>query len=76
MQKQWGSCSPTGVLLLNLHLIKAPARCVDYVLLHEICHLREHNHGNAFCTLLESLLPDWRHMKDRLDNMAEMLLNE
>lgn len=76
MQKQWGSCSPAGVLLLNPHLIKAPARCVDYVLLHEICHLREHNHGNAFYTLLESLLPDWRHMKDRLDNMAEMLLNE
>lgn len=76
MQKQWGSCSPTGVLLLNPHLIKAPARCVDYVLLHEICHLREHNHSKAFYALLESLLPDWQCVKDKLDNMAEMLLNE
>lgn len=76
MQKQWGSCSPAGVLLLNPHLIKAPARCVDYVLLHEICHLREHNHGKAFYALLESLLPDWQCVKDKLDNMAEILLNE
>lgn len=76
MQKQWGSCSPAGVLLLNPHLIKAPARCVDYVLLHEICHLREHNHGKAFYALLESLLPDWQCVKDKLDNMAEVLLNE
>ena len=76
MQKQWGSCSPSGVLLLNPHLIKAPARCVDYVLLHEICHLREHNHGKTFYALLESLLPDWQSVKDKLDNMAEMLLNE
>ena len=36
MQKQWGSCSPAGLLLLNPHLIKAPARCVDYVLLHAL----------------------------------------
>ena len=76
MQKQWGSCSPAGVLLLNPHLIKAPARCVDYVLLHEICHLREHNHGKTFYALLESLLPDWQCVKDKLDNMAEILLNE
>ncbi|WP_022657353.1 M48 family metallopeptidase [Desulfovibrio desulfuricans] len=76
MQKQWGSCSPAGVLLLNQHLIKAPARCVDYVLLHEICHLLEHNHGKAFYALLESLLPDWQCVKDKLDNMAEILLNE
>lgn len=76
MRRQWGSCSPTGTLLLNPHLIKAPARCVDYVLLHEICHLREHNHSGAFYRLLESLLPSWEATKDKLDNMAELLLNE
>lgn len=76
MRRQWGSCSPAGVLLLNPYLIKAPARCVDYVLLHEICHLREHNHSKAFYILLESLLPNWETIKGTLDNMAELLLNE
>ena len=76
MRRQWGSCSPTGTLLLNLHLVKAPARCIDYVLFHELCHLREHNHSKAFYTLLERFLPDWETVKDKLDNMAEVLLNE
>lgn len=76
MRKQWGSCSPTGVLLLNPHLIRAPRRCIDYVLIHEICHLREHNHSPAFYRLLEASMPDWQEVKDQLDGMAELLLNE
>ena len=76
MRKQWGSCSPTGTLLLNPHLIKAPRRCVDYVLLHEICHLREHNHRPAFYRLLEAYMHDWQEVKGQLDGMAELLLNE
>ena len=76
MKKQWGSCSPVGTLLLNPLLVKAPRQCIDYVLLHEICHLREHNHSKKFYTLLNSLMPDWGHVKKRLDDMAELLLNE
>lgn len=76
MRSQWGSCSPAGMLLLNPHLIKAPARCIDYVLLHEICHLREHNHSKAFYALLGSLCPDWEQTKIKLDNMADALFNE
>lgn len=76
MRKQWGSCSPVGVLLLNPHLIKAPRRCIDYVLVHEICHLREHNHSPAFYRLLEDCMPDWQKIKEQLDGMAELLLNE
>ena len=76
MRKQWGSCSPTGTLLLNPHLIKGTRRCIDYVLVHEICHLREHNHSPAFYRLLEACMHDWQEVKGQLDGMAELLLNE
>jgi predicted metal-dependent hydrolase len=76
MQKQWGSCSPAGVILLNPHLVKAPRVCVDYVICHELCHLQEHNHSPRYYRLLEQVMPGWEVVKARLDGMAEMLLNE
>jgi predicted metal-dependent hydrolase len=76
MKKQWGSCSPKGVLSLNPHLVKAPTDCIDYVLLHELCHLKHHNHGTAFYRLLRSQMPNWESVKSRLDGMAAALLNE
>ena len=76
MQTQWGNCSPGGTITLNPHLIKAPRDCIDYVLLHELCHLKEHNHGPAFWLLLERVMPDWERHKARLDGMAEMMLQK
>lgn len=76
MKKQWGSCSPDGVILLNPHLVKAPRECVDYVIVHELCHLREHNHSPRYYQLLGQLMPDWKSVKAKLDGMAELLLNE
>jgi len=75
MKKQWGSCSPSGKILLNIHLIKAPRECIDYVLLHELCHLKEHNHSPKYYRMLEKLLPNWRNVKAKLDGMSELLLN-
>ena len=43
MKTRWGSCSPRSDVLLNPHLVKAPIECIDYVILHELCHLEEHN---------------------------------
>ena len=74
MQTQWGSCSPEGTLLLNPHLIKAPIRAIDYVLLHELCHLVEHNHSARFYSLLDRFMPDWRSVKEQLDGQSELLL--
>jgi len=74
MKRQWGSCSPTGRLTLNPHLIKAPRECTDYVIVHELCHLRAHNHGPRFHRLLEAYMPGWRPVKARLDGLAELLL--
>lgn len=75
MKKQWGSCSPQGVLSLNPHLVKAPSQCIDYVLLHELCHLKFHNHSPHFYRLLKKQMPEWEAVKGRLDGMAELLLN-
>ncbi len=75
MKRQWGSCSPGGNIVLNPHLVKAPRDCVDYVILHELCHLREHNHSPQFYRLLTLHLPGWQPVKTKLDNMSEILLN-
>ncbi|MCW8825445.1 MAG: M48 family metallopeptidase [Gammaproteobacteria bacterium] len=74
MKKQWGSCSPEGVLSLNPQLVKAPRECIDYVVLHELCHLQEHNHSKKFYRLLSRMMPEWEHVKARLDGMSELLL--
>jgi predicted metal-dependent hydrolase len=76
MKKQWGSCSTKGNLMLNPHLIKAPKECIDYVILHELCHIEEHNHSEKFWRLLTQVMPNWKEVKAKLDDMAEMYLNE
>ena len=74
MKQSWGSCSPQGAITLNPALIKAPVHCVEYVLLHELCHLAEHNHSPRFYALLDRHMPDWREAKHELDGLSEMLL--
>ncbi|MBL9160986.1 MAG: M48 family metallopeptidase [Verrucomicrobiales bacterium] len=69
MAKRWGSCTPAGEILLNPDLVKAPAPCIDYVILHELCHLKHPNHSRAFFELLDAILPEWRKQKDRLERV-------
>ena len=76
MKKQWGSCAPTGMIHLNPWLIRAPSDCIDYVIVHELCHLRERNHSPAYYKLLTKHCPDWEHRKAKLDGMAELILAE
>lgn len=76
MKKQWGSCSTKGNLILNPHLVKASKECIDYVILHELCHIAEHNHSEHFWRLLTQVMPNWKEVKARLDGMAELYLNE
>ena len=75
MKTQWGSCSPAGTLTLNPYLVRAPRECIDYVLLHELCHLKEHNHSPRFFRMLDMQMPPWQRVKVRLDGMAEAILN-
>ena len=76
MKKQWGSCSTKGNLILNPHLVKAPKECIDYVILHELCHIAEYNHSERFWRLMTQVMPNWKEVKAELDGMAELYLNE
>jgi predicted metal-dependent hydrolase len=67
MQKRWGSCTATRKIVLNVELIKAPVHCIDYVILHELCHLKYPSHNKDFYRLLEIVAPDWKQRKERLE---------
>ena len=69
MAKRWGSCTPEGKILLNLKLIQVPKHLIDYVVMHELCHLKEHHHGAAFCAPLGRAMPDWQERRQRLNEM-------
>lgn len=67
MEKRWGSCTPQQKIILNPELIKAPVVCINYVILHELCHLVHHNHSKSFYRLLENFMPDWQKYKQLLE---------
>jgi predicted metal-dependent hydrolase len=67
MAKRWGSAQPNGRIVLNPGLVRAPSVCIDYVVAHEICHLKHPNHGAEFLRLLARLMPDWQKVKRRLE---------
>jgi predicted metal-dependent hydrolase len=67
MEKRWGSCTPKGKIILNTELIKAPKACIEYVIVHELCHLVHHNHGSKFFELQTKEMPDWEKWKERLE---------
>lgn len=67
MAKRWGSCTPSGKIILNPELIKAPKGSIEYVVIHELCHMVHHNHTKPFFDLLNRMLPNWQKWKDRLE---------
>lgn len=65
-EKLWGSCTQRGIAL-NWHLIAAPKSILEYVVLHEVCHLKYRNHSEMFWTLLASQMPDYAVRKKWLE---------
>jgi len=69
MSRRWGSCTPSGKIILNPEIIKAPGKCIDYVVTHELCHLIHPNHGRTFHELQNKVLPGWEKWKAKLEKM-------
>lgn len=68
VKTRWGSCSSRGSLSFNINLVKAPIKCVEYVVVHELAHLRHHNHGVGFWAEVAKYLPDFAAYRDFLKN--------
>lgn len=67
-KSRWGSCSAKGDIRYNWRIILAPHRIVDYVVVHELCHMLEHNHSGRYWKLVEKYVPDYRERRDWLKN--------
>jgi len=67
MKTRWGSCGKSGIILLNPELIAAPKACIEYLIIHELCHLKHYNHGAEFFELLTLLVPDWEALRQKLN---------
>lgn len=69
MPTRWGSCTAKGKIILNPELIKAPKGCIEYVIIHELCHLIHHDHTQKFIDLQSKEMPDWEKWKMKLEKL-------
>jgi len=69
MPTRWGSCTPNGKIILNPELIKAPKGCIEYVIIHELCHLIHHDHTQKFIDLQTREMKDWEKWKMKLEKL-------
>jgi predicted metal-dependent hydrolase len=69
MPTRWGSCTAKGKIILNPELIKAPKGCIEYVIIHELCHLIHHDHTQRFIDLQTKEMKDWEKWKMKLEKL-------
>jgi predicted metal-dependent hydrolase len=65
-KKRWGSCSSSGIIRLNWKCVLLKPEVMDYIIVHELCHLREMNHSKLFWKEVEKILPDYKDRQDQL----------
>ena len=69
MTKRWGTCNvQSKKIWLNLQLAKKPIECLEYIILHELVHLKERNHNAVFVEIIDRYMPNWREIKKELNN--------
>ena len=64
--KRWGTCTPEGNIYLNWRIVMAPVQVIDYIIVHELAHLRIPEHNQEFCNLVKSILPHYEEDKEWL----------
>ncbi len=70
MKAKWGSCNISDQRIwVNLELAKKPTECLEYIIVHEMTHLLERHHNERFLSLMDSFLPNWKHLKDLLNSL-------
>ena len=75
METRWGSClAKKEIVTLNKRLLEAPRNCIEYVVMHELCHFVHPNHSKQFYAFLTMLMPDWKQRKETLDKSATFWL--
>ncbi|MBQ3176289.1 MAG: M48 family metallopeptidase [Clostridia bacterium] len=70
---KWGSCSDGKNINLSWRLLAAPVDAIEYVIIHELCHMREMNHSERFWALVEQHVPDWRKKREKLSQVQVWL---
>jgi hypothetical protein len=66
MKRRWGSCSNRGKITLSTELIRLADIYTEYVIIHELCHLKQHNHGPKYYELLSELFPEWKRVRKEM----------
>lgn len=73
---RWGSCSSKGNLNFNWRLVLAPVKVLDYVVIHELAHLKEMNHSSRFWGIVEEMMPDYRNQRKWLRDQGDILFSK
>jgi predicted metal-dependent hydrolase len=70
MKTKWGSCTPSsGIIRINLELVKKPSECLEYIIVHELVHLLEATHNSRFVALMDKFLPKWQFHREELNQL-------
>ncbi|HLN19659.1 MAG TPA: SprT family zinc-dependent metalloprotease [Bacteroidales bacterium] len=72
MKSRWGSCSRSGIITLNSDLARLDDTYIKYVMIHELCHLKHHDHGKGFYLLLSEICPEWKRIKSEMRNFTAL----
>jgi len=72
MKRRWGSCTAKGVILLNPEIIQLPSHCIEYIIMHELCHLKYRNHSKEFYHFLDTVMPNWADRSQALDSFLQV----